>query len=56
MGCYGGLVRRARVRNPNSIKTTIHINKEDKGINHITIPFIIKEDLVKDLVNKAFSM
>ncbi len=51
----GGLSRRAWARNPNSIKTTIQINNEDKGINHITIPFIPKEDLVEDLVNNAFN-
>lgn len=52
----GGLARRAWARNQNSIKTTILINKEDKGINHITIPFIPKKDLVENLVNKAFKM
>lgn len=51
----GGLARRAWARNENSIATTMQINEEDKGINHITIPFIPKEDLVKDLVSKAFA-
>jgi urocanate hydratase len=51
----GGVARRAWARNENSITTSIEYNKENQKTDHITIPFIPKEDLVKGLVQKAFS-
>lgn len=50
----GGVARRAWARNENSITTSIEYNKENSKTNHITIPYIPKEELVKDLVGKAF--
>lgn len=50
----GGVARRAWARNENSISTSIEFNKEFAGTDHITLPFIPREDLIKDLVNKAF--
>lgn len=50
----GGVARRAWARNENSITTSMEYNKEFAGTDHITIPFIPKEDLVKGLVAKAF--
>lgn len=49
-----GVSRRAWARNENSIETCIEYNDMKKGTDHITIPFIPKEDLVKNLVSKAF--
>jgi len=50
----GGVARRAWARNENSIATCIEHNKVNKGTDHITLPFIPKEDLVKNLVSEAF--
>ena len=52
----GGIARRAWARNENSIETAIKYNKTRKGTDHITLPFIPDEKLVKDVVSKAFEM
>jgi urocanate hydratase len=50
----GGVARRSWARNQNSIDTCVEYNKNYAGEGHITIPFIPKEDLVKNLVAKVF--
>ena len=50
----GGVARRAWARNENSITTSMEYNKENSKTDHITIPYIPKEELVKGLVEKAF--
>ncbi len=50
----GGVARRAWARNENSIETAIKYNDERKGVDHITLPYIPKEDLVEDLVDTKF--
>jgi urocanate hydratase len=50
----GGVARRAWARNENSIATCIEHNKVNKGTDHITLPYIPKENLVKNLVSEAF--
>ncbi|WP_069649808.1 urocanate hydratase [Caloranaerobacter ferrireducens] len=50
----GGVARRAWARNENSIETCIEYNKMNEGTDHITIPYIPDEDLVKGLVDEAF--
>lgn len=50
----GGVARRSWARNKNSIETCVEYNKNYAGEGHITIPFIPKEDLVKNLVAKVF--
>jgi len=50
----GGVARRAWARNENSITTGIEYNKENSRTDHITLPYIPNEDLVKGLVKKAF--
>ncbi|RKD27536.1 urocanate hydratase [Caminicella sporogenes DSM 14501] len=49
-----GVSRRAWARNENSIETCIEYNKMNSETDHITIPYIPKEDLVKGLVEEAF--
>jgi len=49
----GGVARRAWARNENSIETAITFNKARKGTDHITLPFIPDENLIKDLVAKV---
>ncbi|WP_026476711.1 urocanate hydratase [Alkaliphilus transvaalensis] len=51
----GGVARRAWARNENSISTSIEYNHDNQGTDHITIPFIPKEDLIKGLVEKVFN-
>ncbi len=50
----GGVARRAWARNENSITTSIEYNNNNKDTDHITLPYIPDEALVKSLVNKAF--
>ena len=50
----GGVARRAWARNEHSIETSIKYNELRQGADHITIPFIPDENLIKDLVAEAF--
>ncbi|TCO76402.1 urocanate hydratase [Marinisporobacter balticus] len=50
----GGVARRAWARNENAMSTCVEYNDIRKGTDHITLPFIPKEDLVKYLVDKAW--
>src|SRR5699024_1334713 len=49
----GGVARRAWARNENSINTCIEYNEKHKDTDHITIPYVAKDILVKELVEKA---
>ncbi|UCF86428.1 MAG: urocanate hydratase [Desulfobacteraceae bacterium] len=51
----GGVARRAWARNENSIQTSIKYNELRQGSDHITLPFIPDENLIKDLVAAAFN-
>ncbi|HEY8362046.1 MAG TPA: urocanate hydratase [Tissierellaceae bacterium] len=51
----GGVARRAWARNENSIATCIEYNKKYKATDHITLPYIANDDLVKGLVEEAYS-
>ena len=48
----GGVARRAWARNPHSIETVIKYNQDNKGTDHITLPYIADEDLIKKLVEE----
>jgi urocanate hydratase len=50
----GGVARRAWARNQNSITTSIEYNEMNKGTDHITLPYIASNELVKSIVEKAF--
>ena len=50
----GGVARRAWSRNENSISTCIEYNNQFKDTDHITIPFVANEDLVKRLVEENY--
>ena len=50
----GGVSRRAWARNPNAIETTINYNQTRKDSDHITLPFIADEKMIKKLVTSAF--
>lgn len=51
----GGVARRAWARNENSITTGMEFNQDTENSGHITLPFIPREDLIKELVNKALN-
>jgi urocanate hydratase len=51
----GGVARRAWARNENSITTSMEYNKDNQETDHITIPYIPKEDLITGLVQRAFN-
>ncbi|MGV8145541.1 MAG: urocanate hydratase [Alkaliphilus sp.] len=50
----GGVARRAWARNENSITTSMEYNKANSGTDHITIPYLPDEDLIKSLVRSKF--
>lgn len=50
----GGVARRAWARNENSIETCIEYNNMHKGTDHITLPYIPDEELISNLVEKAY--
>lgn len=48
----GGVARRAWARNEHSIETVIEHNERCKDTDHITLPFIPDEELIKKLLLK----
>lgn len=50
----GGVARRNWARNEHAIETAIEYNRLHQGTDHITIPFLTDEDLVKESVKKLF--
>ncbi|MDW8802384.1 urocanate hydratase [Clostridium sp. A1-XYC3] len=50
----GGVSRRSWARNEHSIETVIEFNKANKGTDHVTIPYLADEELVKKSVSKYF--
>lgn len=49
-----GVARRAWARNENSIETAIEYNYRNSSTDHITLPFVADDDLVKELVDKYY--
>jgi urocanate hydratase len=50
----GGVARRAWARNENSISTGMEYNKMNKWRDHITLPAIPDESLIRNAVEKVF--
>ncbi len=48
----GGVARRAWARNKNSIDTVMEYNSFREGIDHITLPYVVKDDIIKNSVKK----
>lgn len=46
----GGVARRSWARNENSITTSMEYNRTQAGMDHITLPFIPDEELIKKTV------
>ena len=53
-GTIGGVARRNWARNEHAIETAIEYNRLHEGTDHITIPYLTDEDLVKESVKKLF--
>lgn len=51
----GGVARRSWARNEHSIETSIEFNERYKDSGHITVPFIPREELIDELVDKLFA-
>ncbi|MEL7564215.1 MAG: urocanate hydratase [Dehalobacterium sp.] len=49
----GGIARRSWARNDHSIETAVEFNNRYLGQGQITIPFIPKEEILNDLVEKS---
>ncbi len=47
----GGVARRSWARNENSIKTCIEYNKNHKNTDHITIPYVADDNLIRELID-----
>lgn len=50
----GGVARRAWARNENSIKTAIEYNEQFKDTDHITLPYLVDDELIKGLVEEEY--
>lgn len=48
----GGVARRSWARNENAMSTSKEFNESRSDFYHITLPFIPKEELIKETVNK----
>ena len=48
-----GVARRAWARNPNSIETAIEFNQKFAKTDHITLPFVPEEDLIKRVMEEG---
>jgi urocanate hydratase len=51
----GGVSRRSWAGNESSITTAIKYNQNQKGKDHVTLPFLADEKMVDSLVAEAFS-
>lgn len=48
-----GVARRAWARNENSITTVMEYNKFCEGKDHITLPYIVDEDLINEVIENG---
>lgn len=48
----GGVARRAWARNKHSIETAIEYNKKNIGTDHITLPYIANEEMIRKIVSE----
>jgi len=48
----GGVARRSWARNEHAVETAIKHNKENKVGDHITIPYLANEDLIKKVISQ----
>lgn len=48
----GGVARRAWARNENAISTSIEYNEIMKGKDHITLPYIVEDELIEKIIQE----
>lgn len=48
----GGVARRSWARNENALATSIEFNKENKGQDHLTLPYIVEDSIIEKIVAK----
>jgi urocanate hydratase len=48
----GGVARRSWARNKHAVEIAIKHNKENKSGDHITIPYLVNEDLIKKVISQ----
>jgi urocanate hydratase len=48
----GGVARRAWARNLGSVETSIRYNNTNKGTDHITLPYLADEEMLRELVEQ----
>ena len=51
----GGVARRAWARNPHSIETSIDYNKKNVNTDHITLPYLIDDEIISKAVKEGFN-
>lgn len=51
----GGVARRAWARNENSITTSINYNNLNKETDHITLPILASDELIKNVICKEYN-
>lgn len=51
----GGVARRAWARNTNAIGVCEQYNRDNAGTDHITLPYLADEDMVKNIVEKTLA-
>ena len=49
-----GVSRRSWARNEHAIETVVEFNKNNKGTDHVTLPYLANEEAVKKAVSKYF--
>ncbi|AZV57092.1 urocanate hydratase [Clostridium sp. AWRP] len=49
-----GVSRRSWARNEHAIETVVEFNKNNKGTDHVTLPYLANEEDVKEAVSKYF--
>lgn len=48
----GGVARRNWARNKHSIETAVLYNRKSDGQAHITIPYLVSDELIKRVMKK----
>ncbi|MCG6908558.1 MAG: urocanate hydratase [Deltaproteobacteria bacterium] len=51
----GGVARRSWARNANAMEVSKAFNRSNRGVGHITVPFVARDDLVERLVDESFN-
>jgi urocanate hydratase len=50
----GGVARRAWARCENAVETCMEYNRSMKGLDHITLPYIAKDEVIADIISSYY--